>query len=100
MTKEELKTYNDALIEHLMPCIKISSDNTDQLKEISKCWKEQKATVSIHPNLDDYFKIEDLKEWLYAVARNNEDQADCIINIVDRIPGFIQYTKDKKEGII
>lgn len=51
------------------------------------------------PNMDQYFNIEDLKVWLYAVAHNNEDYYDCIIDIIKRLPGFMEYVKDKKRGI-
>jgi hypothetical protein len=74
MTKEELKAYNDALIARMLNVVNITSD--------------------------ECFKIEDLKEWLYAIACNNKEYLDCINDIVNRLPGFIQYTKDKKEGII
>ena len=74
MTKEELKAYNDALIARMLNAVNITSD--------------------------ECFKIEDLKEWLYAIALNNDEYLGCINDIVNRLPGFIQYTKDKKEGII
>lgn len=58
------------------------------------------GTIEIGSFNDDIFKISDLKEWLFTMASNNEDYYDCIYEIIKRLPGFIQYTKDKKEGII
>ena len=94
------KEYEEKLNKCLTACTRIRADNTDQLKKVMKQWKEQKAILSVDPNTDNYFNIEDLKEWLYAIARNNEDYLNCIDDIVNRLPGFVQYTKDKKEGLI
>jgi len=45
---------------------------------------------------EEYFKIEDLKEWLCGIALNNLDQYDCITDIIKRLPGFERYVKDKR----
>lgn len=95
-----MSTYEDQLNKCLTICTGIRPDNTGQLKEMMKDWRRQKAILSVDPNMDNYFNIEDLKEWLYSVARNNDDMCDIILNIVDRLPRFVQYVKDKKAGIL
>jgi len=72
MTEEELKFY-DATLHRLMCAL-------------------------FNITADGYFKIEDLKDWLYAIALNNENYTDCITDIIYRLPEFIQYTKDKREA--
>ena len=55
----------------------------------------QIAWTGIRPKfVDDYFRIGDLREWLYAIALNNEDLCDCIGDIIARLPRFKQYVRD------
>lgn len=80
-------------------------DTEDEAEKVAKNFRfafgNQIAWTGTRPKIVDvYFKIEDLKEWLSALSLNNEDLSDCITEIIKRLPGFVQYTKDKKEGLI
>ena len=69
------------------------------IKEKAEFIIHEDGTIEIGSSNDDIFKIKYLKEWLFAMASNNEDYYDCIYDIIKRLPGFIEYAKDKGEGI-
>ena len=98
---ERMLKYELMIIWETGDHVSLLYDTEDEAEKVANNFRfafgNQIVWAATRPKVgDEYFRIEDLKEWLYAISLNNIDQSDFITDLIKRLPGFKKYVQDIK----